>query len=1091
MASWYRMMDWPLRAKMAALLVAASLVPLAISFWISIGNARQDNLRSTATVLALRADTLAGRIDTFNDAYLHSVNRLARIQVLPALLQAKPSEFASIRATLDLLLRTWPESDNAVRGAAVLDVTGKVVGGTEPQLVGKDLGYHSFVKAALGGIEVVSDIYLSEPELGEQPTVAYLAPVRTEAGKIIGVGALWVRGAVLTDLLSEANGKAGDGSFGTLFDGMRIRIAHSSNPDMLFHPARPLPAGVIDALVAERRFGERTRELVQDVRAVDMPAPTPISSLDPGMFRTFVPGNQQWNYSVGRQCATTAWSVYYALPQDTLSADMARIVRQKLVFAGVIMVLALLVGTLFAAVILRPVRQLAAGARALGAGNLDARVSIVRQDELGELGQTFNGMAARIQQQADELRRESEAQYRQLFETLTEAFFKIEMILDDQGRPVDYVILEANREFELQSRLRDFRGKRRSELDPPAEDYWTQVYGRVAISGEAVQIEGESRRLGRYFNVRAYRVGGPESLRVAVLFHDTTENRLAQQRQQAQLERLNLLHQITRAIGERRDLHSIFQVVLDALELRLPIDFGCICLREPGHEQLVVTCTGERSKTLASQMGLAEGARIEIDPNGLSRCLNGYLVHETELADLQFAFPQRLTRGGLVALVAAPLLLESKVFGVLIAARSNGAFTSGECEFLRQLSEHVALAAHQNQLYTDLQQAYENLRQTQQVTLQQERLRALGQMASGIAHDINNAISPIALYTDSLLEREGGLSDHGRGQLQTIQRAIQDVAATVARMREFYRVREPQLMLAPVQLNELVQQVVELTRPRWSTLPQQRGITIEQVSDLQNNLPTIMGAENEIREALTNLVFNAVDAMPQGGRLTLRTHATDNGQVLVEVRDTGVGMDEDSRRRCLEPFYTTKGERGTGLGLAMVYGMAQRHSADIAIESTRGVGTCVRITFTAAERPALESESAPPPVLHGLRILLVDDDPVLLRTLRDILEQDGHTVVAAGGGQQGIDAVKAALARKENFSLVITDLGMPHVDGREVARVLKSLVPRMPVVLLTGWGQRLVSEGQVPPHVDLVLSKPPKLRELREALTNLCGPNAG
>src|SRR6202043_2374319 len=188
---------------------------------------------------------------------------------------------------------------------------------------------------------------------------------------------------------------------------------------------------------------------------------------------------------------------------------------------------------------------------------------------------------------------------------------------------------------------------------------------------------------------------------------------------------------------------------------------------------------------------------------------------------------------GLHSLVLAPLLVENRVFGVLVVARvAAEAFSSAECEFLRHLSEHVALAAHQAQLYEALQRAYDDLHQSQQAVMQQERLRALGQMASGIAHDINNAISPIALYTESLLEREPGLSDRARGYLVTIQRAIDDVARTVARMREFYREREAQLTLERVNVNRAVQQVIELTRPRWGDLPQQRGAMVDLRTEL-------------------------------------------------------------------------------------------------------------------------------------------------------------------------------------------------------------------------------------------------------------------
>jgi len=270
-------------------------------------------------------------------------------------------------------------------------------------------------------------------------------------------------------------------------------------------------------------------------------------------------------------------------------------------------------------------------------------------------------------------------------------------------------------------------------------------------------------------------------------------------------------------------------------------------------------------------------------------------------------------------------------------------------------------------------------------------------------------------------------------------------------------------------------------------------------TELAANLPDIMGSEVEIRDALTNLIFNAVDAMPEGGTLSVRSRVVANGAhagdtqraVHVEVSDTGVGMDEETRRRCLEPFYTTKGERGTGLGLAMVYGMVQRHSADLEIDSTVRRGTTVRLIFAAAEPLVLGTAHSPRLQLptQRLRILLVDDDPMLIKSLRDILEGDGHIVTVADGGQKGIDTFVAALAEGARFSVVITDLGMPYVDGRKVATAIKTAAPLTPVILLTGWGRRLLAENDIPAHVDRVLSKPPRLAEVRAALAELArGP---
>jgi signal transduction histidine kinase len=461
-------------------------------------------------------------------------------------------------------------------------------------------------------------------------------------------------------------------------------------------------------------------------------------------------------------------------------------------------------------------------------------------------------------------------------------------------------------------------------------------------------------------------------------------------------------------------------------------------------------------------------------------------------------FPRRFADAGFRSMVLAPLALESSVFGVIVVARrAPQAFSSPDCEFLKQLGEHTALASHQAQLYVALQRAYDDLRLSQQTVLQTERLRALGQMASGIAHDINNAISPVSIYTELLLAQERNLSEAGRERLETMQRAIDDVAGTIERMREFYRPRESARAFTKVDVHTVIRQVIELTRPRWQALPQQKGIVIELRRRFSAEPLEILGDETELRDALTNLIFNAVDAMPQGGTLTLATAGGSAAQpssgptsVAIEVIDTGVGMDDETRRRCIEPFFTTKGERGTGLGLASVYGMLRRHDADFEIDSVPGAGTTVRMVFPGATaRPAGVNGAAPAVnIRKNLRILVVDDDPVLSRSLQDALETDGHRIVLTTGGQAGIDAF--AKAGPGQFDLVITDLGMPRVDGRKVADAIKAKAPGMPVVLLTGWGQRLLDEGEIPPNIDRVLSRPPRLVELRAAISELVRPPA-
>jgi len=626
---------------------------------------------------------------------------------------------------------------------------------------------------------------------------------------------------------------------------------------------------------------------------------------------------------------------------------------------------------------------------------------------------------------------------------------------------------------------------------------------QAAIEGSAEVWQGQHRFKhadGRWLDVldRGYIIRNSigKAIRMVGGITDMSQIVQAQRESQAQLARMQLLNQITKAISHRQSLDSIYNVVVNHVEERLPSDFSLMATYNSANNTLQVRSVGQRSQALAEKLGLAVGSHVIGHGVHLEIALQGKRVHNANMGDKRGPIGAAMhTLGGLHSLIINPLMKGDEVLGILVISRTAiDAFSSEEIEFVDQLSEHVAVALSQVELLNELQEAYRELQTTQNMVLQQERLHALAGMASGIAHDINNAISPATLYLESLLENEKNISEKGVKQLRIVQTAIDDVSNTVDRMGRFARSKDE---LEPVNVcdaNDMCIEAIELTRPRWGDMALRNGITIEISHQLTNHLPRLTVSETELREILTNLILNAVDALPKGGRIELSTdlkQMASGPQVLIRLKDNGVGMTQDQQARCFEPFFTTKGERGTGLGLSMVYGIVQRANGFMEIQSQVNSGTTVHLYFPiqsnsdTEEIPAIDAESdsrTPKP----LRLLLVDDDPNVLAAMSTILEISGHAVQPANSGAQAAQLFNQAARSQNAFDAVITDLGMPEMDGKELAELIKSLSPKTPVLMLTGWGKQMAMNQEIVPHADIIMAKPPKPAELESALRKLC-----
>jgi len=359
---------------------------------------------------------------------------------------------------------------------------------------------------------------------------------------------------------------------------------------------------------------------------------------------------------------------------------------------------------------------------------------------------------------------------------------------------------------------------------------------------------------------------------------------------------------------------------------------------------------------------------------------------------------------------------------------------------------------------------------------QMEKLSALGELASGVAHDFNNTLAGI-LGRAQLLQRIDDPEKVKRG-LDIIIKTAEDGAKTVKRIQDFARQRRDH-NFELVSIDQILMDASEITRPRWKNCAEASNIHITMDLQIGSNA-MVMGDDSELREVLVNMVFNAIDAMPEGGTLTLSTH-TEGDSVIVKVIDTGVGMYPEVRSRIFDPFFTTKGKAGLGLGLAVSFGIIRRHSGNIEVESQYGNGTEFRLTLPVAkivERSVEQSEPAPAvlpeavsPVTDEqqlpMRLLVVDDEIFVRDLLRDILESENCDVCVAESGSEAL-----SLFKETKFDAVFTDVGMPGMSGWELAREIRQINKIIPIAVITGWGEAVGSHEQKEAGVDWIVAKP-------------------
>ena len=578
---------------------------------------------------------------------------------------------------------------------------------------------------------------------------------------------------------------------------------------------------------------------------------------------------------------------------------------------------------------------------------------------------------------------------------------------------------------------------------------------------------------------------------LAGAFHQMLEDlRASTQRLEDLVFKLGTLNEVVELSARIPKIQDLLASVLQSTMRAVRANIGSIMLLN--QEELTLR--------IAASRGLPEGLQDEAEirvgegiAGKVAQVGEPIIVDDIE-TDPRFA-KLNDPRYGTGSFMCMPVRVGDRVIGVLNLAKkedqSGGsvirAFTPTDLQFLNALMTYIGYAVDNARLLDEaqdaarkLQSVVDDLKATQAHLVRGETLSAIGKLASGMAHHLNNLFAVILGRLETLLVKVP--DQEARRYLEIVQRAAQDGAEVVRRVQRFSRV-QPVSRTVPVDLNQLAQEVLELTRPRWHNEALLRQIRVDTALDLGAIRP-VAGELAPLREVLMNLLLNGIDAMPDGGRLILKTWMT-GPDVHCSVSDTGAGMSEEVRHRALDPFFTTKGPKSTGLGLSVTYGIVQRHNGKLEIESTPGRGTTVTITLpamgTTMPAPAASPALATP---SQLRVLIVDDEPEVRSALADMLGIAGHTAFQAAGGREALAWLEAG----QPVDLVLTDMGMPGMMGSEVARAIRGRWPHLKIGLMTGWDETEGLVADATSIVDFTLAKPFELKALTRAYVATAAP---
>jgi len=421
--------------------------------------------------------------------------------------------------------------------------------------------------------------------------------------------------------------------------------------------------------------------------------------------------------------------------------------------------------------------------------------------------------------------------------------------------------------------------------------------------------------------------------------------------------------------------------------------------------------------------------------------------------------------------VAIPLKLKGEVIGVmLVESERLAAFDETDVDTLQALGAHVSTGIENARLYEQTKNAQERM-------LEAEKLRSLGLMTAGIAHDFNNLLAVISARAELALR----VVDNPliKGHLKQVISSARDGSEIIRRLQNFARTNQESSEFGVVDVNDMVAQAVEFSRPRWKDEAQGNGIHIEVFTQLRAT-GNILGSPSQLREILINLIFNAIEAMPDGGSITIDT--CDRGELVsVVVKDIGLGMSEEAKQQIFVPYFTTK-RGGTGLGMSMVYGVVKRHRGEIDIQSTLGVGTSVRLLFPAVSIEKVQEQDAldAPSTLQSesLSIMVVEDEDAIRDGLVEIFSNAGHRVFAASHGEEAMEL----LQQHSSVDIVFSDLAMPQLSGWQLIQQLREHDPELPIVVLSGWGGELDPELLKQYAIRRVIPKPFSLADLQAVL---------